>query len=276
MDPRPGSGPTAHDPTDPTHVALYVLVAVLAVAVVALALVLVLHDDTGGGTPRPQPSPTASAATPVSPAPTSGTMSPSTTSPSGTSGPSGLSAEEARTVVWPQPGSGTVYDDPEAAAAVMAIRLARFTSPLVGPFQQGDARSGEVEIRPTSNGPVTTVIVRQLSDGHWYVLGASTGDLRLESPDAGSTVSSPVTVSGRSTSFEGLVLVTVLRQGDPNPLGQLPVQGGANGTLGRFSGQVHYDAPDVGTTGAVLLSTQSAKDGRVWQATIVPVQLAGR
>jgi hypothetical protein len=252
-------------PTDRSTVVLLVLVLALAVVVAVLATVLVLRGrDDDHATPRPQPTPTTTSTTSVTAAPTSGTPSIPT-----------LSVEEARSVVWPQPGDGTVYDDPVDAAAVMATRLARFTSPLIGPFQRGDARSGEVEIRAASNGPVTTVLLRQLSDGHWYVLGASTPDLRLESPGVGATIGSPVTVSGRSTSFEGLVLVTVLRQGDPNPLGQLPVQGGANGTVAPFTGQVHYDAPDVGTAGAVLLSTESAEDGRVWQATIVPVQLAG-
>lgn len=254
---------TAGSSADRTRVLLFVLVALLAVAVAVLATVLVLRggDDGPSATPQPTPSVTTSATT--SAAPTSSTTSSAPT----------LSAEEARSVVWPQPGSRTVYDDPVQAATTMALQLAKFTSPLVGPFQQGDSRSGEVEVRPTSNGPVTTVLVRQMSDGHWYSIGAVTDDLRLELPAAGDTIGSPVQVSGESTAFEGLVLVTVLRQGDPHPLGQLPVQGGANGAMAPFGGTVHYAAPDVGRPGAVMLSTDSAKDGRVWQATIVPVML---
>lgn len=258
--------PVAGRSSDRTKVLLVVAVVLLAVGIAVLATVLVLR---GGGhdspSATPQPSPSVTTSTTTSASPTSTTTSSSTAA---------LSAEEARSVVWPRPGSGTVYDDPVEAAATMALQLAKFTSPLVGPFLQGDSRSGEVEVRPTSNGPVTTVLVRQMSDGHWYSIGAVSDALRLESPAAGATIGSPLQVSGESTAFEGLVLVTVLRQGDPNPLGQLPVQGGANGQMAPFSGSVHYDAPDVGRPGVVMLSTESAKDGHVWQATVVPVMLA--
>lgn len=253
--------------TDRSKVLLVVLAVLLAVAVAVLATMLALRGGDDGQSSAPPPTPSVTASVTTSAAPTSSTSSATSSVPT-------LSADEARSVVWPGPGSGTVYDDPVEAAATMALKLAKFISPLVGPFHQGDSRSGEVEIRPTSNGPVTTVLVRQMSDGHWYSIGAINDDLRLESPEAGATIGSPVQVSGESTAFEGLVLVTVLRQGDPNPLGQLPVQGGANGTMAPFSGTVHYAAPDVGRPGVVMLSTDSAKDGHVWQAMVVPVMLA--
>jgi hypothetical protein len=259
------------EPRDRTKVLLVLAVVLLAVAVVVLAVVLALHErHDDGPAPRAQPASTATAATTSNPATTSSvgtTASPSTTLH--------LSAEEAAGVVWPAPGSGVVYDDPVEAAVGMGTRLARFTTPVVGPFQQGDARSGEVELRPSRNGPVTTVHVRKLNDGNWYVLGASTDALRLDSPAAGGAAGSPVTVSGRSTSFEGLVLVTVLAQGDPAPLGQLPMLGGANGAFAPFTGQVHFDSAHVDRPGAIMLSTDSAEDGRVWQVTVVPVMLAG-
>lgn len=262
----PAPAPPVPEPADHAKVLLFVLVGLLAVAVAVLATVVALRGGGDDGSPAatPPPTPSLTTWTSTSPAPTS----------SSASSTSGLSADELRSVVWPQPGSGASYDDPVEAAATTALQLAKFTSPLVGPFRQGDARSGEVEIRPTSNGPVTTMLVRKMSDDHWYCTGAASDDLRLESPETGATVGSPVQVSGQSTAFEGLVLVTVLRQGDPHPLGQLPVQGGANGAMGPFTGVVHYAAPDVGRPGAIMLSTDSAKDGHVWQATIVPVMLA--
>jgi hypothetical protein len=270
MDPTPdGRTPAPQEPADRTRTLLFALVAVLAAAVVALTAVLVLRGgDDGGLTPGPQASATPTSATSTATTPTS--ESPST--PPATT-PASNSVDEARTVVWPKPGGGTVYDEPADAARGMATGLAGFTDPVVGAFREGDSRSGEVDIRPKRTGPATTVLVRQLSDGHWYAIGASSDDLRLASPDVGTAVSSPVTVRGRSRAFEGTIIVTVLAQGDPAPLGRKPLIGGG-GELGPFSGTVPFDQPDHATTGAIMLTTDSAEDGRIWQATVVPVQLA--
>jgi hypothetical protein len=265
MDPTGDGRTPAQEPADRTRTLLYALVAVLAVAVVALTAVLALRDDPGR-VPGSQASPTPTSATTTSPAPTS--ESPST--PPTT--PTAISAAEAGTVVWPAPG-GTVYDDPAEAARGMATGLAGFTDPVVGAFRQGDARSGEIDIRPKATGPATTVLVRQLSDGHWYAIGASSDDLRLTSPDVGAAVSSPVTVRGRSRAFEGTIIVTVLAQGDPAPLGRQPLIGGG-AELGPFSGTVSFQAPAGQVTGAIMLTTDSAEDGRIWQATVVPVAFA--
>ena len=271
MDPMPDGRTSAdHEPADRTKVLLFVLAALLAVAVMALTAVLVLRGDDGlGATPGPSPAPTSTTST--SPTPTS----PTATSPAPTSetSPSSISPQEARNVVWPGPGSGRLYDDPVKAAAGMATGLVGFTDPVVGAFRQGDSRSGEVDVRAKSTGPATTILVRQLSDGHWYAIGASTDDLRLTSPDAGATVRSPVTVSGRSRAFEGTIIVSVLAQGNPSPLGSEPLIGGAGEDLGPFRGDIRFDA-SAGGPGAIMLTTDSAEDGRIWQATVIPVQLA--
>jgi hypothetical protein len=274
MDPMPdGRSQPDGEPVDRTKVALFVLAGLLAVAVVALTAVLVLRGDGNGPTAGPGPSPVPTSATPTSPTPTS----PMATSPAPTSSATdaaSVSPDEARTVVWPRPGSGGLYDDPVRAAAGMATGLVGFTDPVVGPFRQGDSRSGEVDIRPKSTGPATTVLVRRMSDGHWYAIGASSGDLRLTTPDVGTAVSSPVTVSGFSTAFEGTIVVSVVAQGGARPLGRKPLIGGANGDVGPFNGQIRFDAPTVGGPGAIVLTTDSAEDGRIWQATVVPVMLA--
>jgi Immunoglobulin-like domain of bacterial spore germination len=274
MDPMPDGRTSANrEPTDRTKVALFVLAGLLAVAVVTLAAVLVLRGgDDGGVTAGPQPSPAPTSVTPSNATPTSPTGTSPAPTPQRTS-PASISPEEARSVVWPKPGNGRLYDDPVAAAAGMATGLVGFTDPVVGAFQQGDSRSGEVDIRPKSTGPVTTVLVRHLSDGHWYAIGASSGDLRLTTPDVGTSVSSPVAVSGFSTAFEGTIVVSVLAQGDPAPLGREPLIGGANGDVGPFSGHIRFAAPAAGGPGAIVLTTDSAEDGRIWQATVVPVRL---
>ena len=49
-----------------------------------------------------------------------------------------------------------------SAARGFATDYVGFTDPIVGEFQQGDARSGEVPVQATVIGPITTVLVRQL------------------------------------------------------------------------------------------------------------------
>jgi hypothetical protein len=264
----PAAPPTPGQPTDRTKALLLVVVGLLVIAVVVLASVLALRGrDDEGATSAPPPTPSVTSSTAASQSPTS--------DPADNETPyAGVSDEEARTVVWPKPG-GPRYDDPVEAAVSMATELVGFTSPVAGTLHAGDARSGEVPIRAKDSGPVTTVQVRQLSDGFWYVLGAATDDLQLESPAAGAEISSPVSVSGRSRAFEGTILVSVLSQGDANPLGQMSMIGGAGADLGPFRGEISYDAPDGGGPGAVVVTTDSAEDGRIWQATVVPVMLAG-
>ena len=161
MDPMPdGRTSVDQEPADRTKVVLFVVAGLLAVAVVALAALLVLRGGDDGLFAGPQPSPVPTSAAHANPTPTS----PTGTSPAPTSAasaPTSISAQEAQTVVWPRPGNGRQYDNPVAAAAGMATGLVGFTDPVVGAFQQGDSRSGEVSIRPKSTGPVTTVLVRQ-------------------------------------------------------------------------------------------------------------------
>lgn len=271
-----GGGRRDEGPADRTRVLLYVVGAILAVVVVAFAAVLALRGgDNHGATGTPATTPSVTSTTSVTTTTSASSQTTTASATSQTTSPATLAPQEAASVVWPEPGGGTVYGDPIEAAVSMATELVGFTSPVVGEFQQGDSRSGEVPIRPTRQGPISTVLVRQLSDGHWYVLGASSDDLRLESPNAGSQVSSPMTVSGQSRAFEGTILVSVLARGDTEPLARKPLQGGSNADLGPFSGTVRFDAPSGGGAGVVMLTTDSAKDGSIRQATVVPVVLAG-
>jgi len=68
--------------------------------------------------------------------------------------------------VWPTTASSTRYVTPRAAATGFATDYLHMVGPMVGAFQQGDSRSGEVPVQTGVSGPVTSVLVRQLgSDG---------------------------------------------------------------------------------------------------------------
>ena len=241
-----------------------------------VSAVVVLLAACGGSSDEPPASTTAKTSTTV--ATTTTTEPPTTTASSTTSSSTTSSVPEAvqpEQAVWPFASTSTRYSEPVAAAAGFATEYLGFTDPVVGPFQQGDARSGEVEIRPQASGPVTTVLVRRLApDDSWWVIGASTGNIQLASPEALATITSPVTVSGTSTAFEATVNVEVRQDGTLEPLAADVVMGGSMGTMGPFSKEIAF-GPQSADAGALVLKTLSAEDGSIWEATVVRITFGG-
>jgi hypothetical protein len=185
-----------------------------------------------------------------------------------------ITEQEAASVVWPDPAGDLRYNDPTTAAAGYAEEFIGFDAPAYGEFMQGDARSGEIALRATDNGAVTTVLIRRMSDGKWYVLGSSTPNIILEAPAAGAEIADPLALTGRARAFEGTVQVSVFERGGTEPLGEGFVTGRGDGTLGAFSDQVRWNSPGTGR-GVLVLYTESAEDGSVWEAMSIPVSFAG-
>lgn len=231
--------------------------AVAGLAVVALlatAAVLLVADDTDEADVVQPPA--SSAAPSVAP----------TSEPTG-GPPAGV---DRSTAVWP--GAGTPgYAEPVGAARAFATGFLGFSSPVVGAFQQGDSRSGEVEVRPVADGPVTTVLLRRLSgEDSWSVLGATTDSIRVSSPEALAVITSPVTVRGEAWTFEGHVTVQVRQDGSTAPVGEGYVTGGGD-AMRPFAGSIPFSA--TAERGALVFLTHSAKDGQVWQAAVLRVAL---
>ena len=263
MDPdpnRPPLGVEDREERSDNRVALAIVALLVVAAVAGLVWWLVADDDD---------EVTSSSTTP----PSSETTTSSTTEPSTTEPPFAptLTEEELATVIWPNQDTSQRFSDPSAAAYSFATELLGFTEPVMGEFMAGDSRSGEIEIRAAEDGPPTTVAVRQLGDDSWWVLGAQTPDIVLEQPEAGASATSPLQLSGQSRAFEGTVQVAVLRDGSTDPMGSGFVTGGATEQLAPFSGEVEFDAADA-EWGALALTTTSAEDGRVWQATVVRIR----
>jgi hypothetical protein len=250
------------------------VIVLLAAALVAAAvwIVFLLMQQAGApgtpGAPETSTSPSTSA-TSTAPSPSASASDlPGTPTAS-------LPAAEAATVVWPDPGGTLRYESPEDAAGGFAEEFARFTDPVYGDFMQGDARSGELEVRPVEGGAVTTVLLRQLSDGRWYAIGATSSEIQLDVPPAGERIGSPAALSGSSRAFEATVNVEVRSHGSAEPLGTGIVMGGSGPDLGPFSGNIEWENPGSGD-GALLLFVSSAKDGSVWTAAAVPVGFAAQ
>jgi hypothetical protein len=200
---------------------------------------------------------------------------PSTRTPSSSSTSTAAPSEvQPTTAVWPFASSSTRYADPVKAVRGFATTYLGFVDPVVGRFRQGDLRSGEVVVRPTSSGPETTVTVRKLRpDDTWWVLAASTPSLQLRSPPAMASITSPVNLSGESTAFEGTVSVEIRQDDTLTPVTKDFVTGGANGEMGPFSKAISFPSPTA-TGGSIILKTFGSENSVLWEATVVRVQFS--
>lgn len=236
-----------------------------SIAVLACALLLAVGcggEDEGAST--------ASTDSTASPTTAEGT---STTADD--AGSSTVPDEVGTLVVWPPTGSSTTYLDPVDAATAFAVELVGFIEPVVGEFAELDETSGEVGVRPSAEGPVTTVQLRRLAGAEtWSVTGSSTAEILPTSPASGAEISAPVQLEGTSTAFEGTVQVSV-RDADAQPLGAGFVTGGSMGEMGPFAESLGFDAPAT-TSGSIAFYTLSMEDGGgVLAAAVVPVRFAG-
>jgi len=248
--------------------------AALIAAVALLAVFLLLRQDNGGGVAAGTSTTTTSTSTTSSTSTTTTVRTTTTTTARATTTTTAAPpAADTSTAVWPYADVPTRFSEPVAAARSFATDYAGFTAPVVGAFRAGDARSGEVDVRPRANGPVTTVLIRQLgNDGSWWVLGATTETIRLESVAAGSLVRSPLRLQGRAQAFEGTVDVQIRQDGSATPIGKGFVTGGGI-EMGPFDETIPFSAPTA-RFGAVVLYTESAENGQVWQASVVRVRFS--
>ncbi len=180
--------------------------------------------------------------------------------------------EQPDSAVWPFASTSTRYSDPVEAATGFATDFLGFVDPIVGDFEQGDTRSGEVTVRVSDPGPITTVLVRQMGpDDSWWVLGATTPNLEISVPDALTTVTSGLTISGMSTAFEGTIDVELRADGQAQPVVAGNTMGGSMGEMKPFSiGMTFVSAPTV-SGGAIVVKTMSAKDGNIAEASVIRI-----
>ncbi|MHB8827491.1 MAG: Gmad2 immunoglobulin-like domain-containing protein [Acidimicrobiales bacterium] len=197
------------------------------------------------------------------------TTTTTTTSPPATTTTTTLDSTWVAT--WPTSSSTIRYATPTAAALGFATSVLHMTSPVARAFQRGDTRSGEVPIVTTTNGPVTTVLVRQLtSDNSWWVLGSACAAVNITLPHALDTVSSPLTLTGQSTAFEAVINYSLYQDDVAAPMVSGTAMGGSNGVMGPFSTTVTFAAP-AHRYGVLVVYTRSAKDGSVLEASAIRV-----
>src|ERR1035437_4793983 len=196
-----------------------------------------------------------------------GSVSTPPTSTTSTLGP----VTQPATAIWPFVSTVTRFGDPVKAAQAFATVYLGFVNPIMGVFEQGDSRSGEVLVKETPTGPVTTIMVRQLTAANsWWVPGASCTDIVVTAPSWSERISSPVVLQGRSTAYEAVVNVDFREDGSLTPLQSDTVMGGSMGVMRPFSKSVSFALPST-PRGALLFRTLSAKDGHVIEASVIRV-----
>ena len=239
---------------------------------VSLFLGCAVLGACGSSAKQSTPSTTASSST-AAPSTSSSTATSSTAAP--TTATTTAPPNTTWIAIWPTATSGTQYRDPVVAARSFATEYLHFTAPIVGAFRAGDARSGEVPIRPVAGGPVTTALVRRLGSGAaWSVVGATTPYIELTDPATLSSISSPVRLRGTSTAFEATVQVSIREDDVTKALVESYLMGGANGQMGPFDASFTFATP-ASKYGAIVLYTISSADGHVREATAIRVQFAG-
>jgi hypothetical protein len=183
-------------------------------------------------------------------------------------------------------GGDQTYRDPVRTARAFATRYLGFTTPLLADqgFQASEPGAGEVPIGARRDGQfflATTVVLRQLAgqgpSGPWTVTSAAHPNIQVDSPDPLQRITSPVTVSGQASAFEGTVNVEVREDAmlAGQSLGRGFVTGQGGDQLGPFQGQVGFRRPSK-PGGAVLFQDRSgsgAGETDAYHTTVVRVLL---
>lgn len=263
---------------EPDRSWMLAVIAVIAAAAIVIAVLLAVDafgDDDASSSPSTIPSastsiPTSTSAAPATSAPTTTppqtsappTSAPATSAPPTTAPP----VDQARNAIFPTPGMETTYTDPETATREFALAIG-YADPVTGEFRAGDNRSGEVELRAADGTPPSIVFVRQLDDrDNWYVIGAATENIEVDTPETLEVVTSPLEVAGNARAFEGTVEVLLTADDEDDPLVESFVTGSGGPELGPFEGSFEFEPPDA-DAGALLFLSRSSEDGSVLEVS---------
>lgn len=262
------------DMVRPHPLARPILIACLTVP----ALVLAACGVDGGDAPVATASPTAAVTDdPTAPAePTASPTSVGTATPSG--GPTATASEGVglgQPVLWPAPD--VVLATPEEAAAGFVEEVLD-TPPSLGELQQGDARSGEIEVLSPGEGggtpvPRGTLLLRQLGpDDGWYVIGAVSDVQRITAPEALAEVpAGPLAVEGEGRGFEATLIVSAHLPGEAEPVAQAIAQGGAFADPEPFSVTLDLSGVEPGQTVGIVVRGGTGLETDPGDVAAIPV-----
>jgi hypothetical protein len=176
-----------------------------------------------------------------------------------------------------------VFPTPEEAAEDF-VQQALGVPPVLGELQQGDARSGEIEVLSPGEGANPTSVVRsrlllrQLGpDDGWFVIGAGNDDASIGSPASGAEVpAGPVTVSGRARGFEANVVVSAFGAGNAaDELAREVTTGGALETPEPYTVTLDLSGAAPGEVVVLLVRGGTGLETDPGEFSALPVVVAG-
>lgn len=211
---------------------------------IALALALVLGLGLAGcGDDDPQDAPTAT------------TAATTTTTDAGPA--TSIATSQDAVALWP--AADVTFTTPEAAAKDFVAKVLD-VPPTLGPFQQGDSRSGEIEVFSPGEGGGTkvkraTLVLRRLGTSNgWFVIAAGSNGVSIANLSTGDEVTpGKVTVQGQGRGFEGTLVVTGYVRGDDVELGKVVTQGGSMADKEAYSAALDLAGATRGSTVFVVV-----------------------
>jgi hypothetical protein len=185
--------------------------------------------------------------------------------------------------IWP--AADVVFATPEEAAAdfVSAVLISE-GDPVLGEFQQGDARSGEIavlfageegDLDPPLDAGV--LLLRQIgpTDG-WYVIAAMSDGAVIDIPSALDQVPAGiVTVSGEGRGFEGTLAVSAFPPGDAAARFDLEIgTGGAFDDLQPYSVELDLSGAAPGEVVVILAHGDTGLSSDPGTFAAIPIVIA--
>jgi hypothetical protein len=185
--------------------------------------------------------------------------------------------------IWPS--ADVVFATPEEAAAdFVAAVLISEGDPVLGEFQQGDSRSGEIAVLfagetgdldpPMEKG---LLLLRQIgpTDG-WYVIAATSDGAVIDTPSALEEVAAgTVTVAGEGRGFEGTLAVSAFRPGDAADRFDLEIgAGGAFDELLPYSVELDLSGAATGEVVVVLVQGDTGLGNDPSTFAAIPIVIA--
>jgi len=183
--------------------------------------------------------------------------------------------------IWPT--ADVVFETPEAAAEDF-VRNALGVPPVLGEFQQGDTRSGEIEVFSPGEGDTSTrifrglLLLRQLGpENGWFILGAVNDNASITSPESRAEVpAGPLLIEGVGRGFEATVIVTAFIAGDAGiQLDEAIAQGGAFETPKPFEVTLDLSAASPGDVVTLLVRGGTGLETDPGEFGAIPVIIAG-
>ncbi len=178
--------------------------------------------------------------------------------------------------LWPAPG--VVFTTPEEAATDF-VRSVFSVEPVLGPYQAGDQRSGELEVfTPGEAEPLSRslLLMRTLGTaGGWFVIGAVSDAVTITTPEVNAEVpAGALTVEGVAEAFEGTVVVTAFPAGRADQvLDQVVTQGGAT-SPSPYRATLDLSGAAPGEVIAVVVRGDTGLDQDPGEFSAIPVVIA--